>query len=334
MSQITLSHGSGGTLTRELIQQVFLAGIGNPVLEQQDDAARLSTPAGDWCFTTDSFVVRPLRFPGGDIGRLAVCGTVNDLCVSGAAPMFLSCAFIIEEGFPIEDLRRIAVSMHDSAAEAGVQIVTGDTKVVEKGLADGLYINTAGIGRIPPGRQVSGSMARPGDAVIVTGNVGQHGAAIVMARGELALRGRIESDVRPVGPVVEALIAACPEVHVMRDPTRGGLATTLNEIADQSHVSVVVREENIPIGAEVQSMCGLLGLDPLYLACEGRVVAFVPWPSVERVLSALHGVKDGRNARVIGEVSGRGQGQVVLRTTAGGHRPLPMLAGEPVPRIC
>lgn len=321
-------------MTHELVRDVFLANFDNSKLAAMDDAAVLGDLAGQWCFSTDSFVVHPLFFPGGDIGRLAVTGTVNDLCMAGAAPVYLSAGFIIEEGFSVSDLRRIVDSMHQAACEAGVQIVAGDTKVVERGNADGIYINTAGIGRIPHMRRISGSAARPGDCIIVSGPVAQHGAAILTARGELAIRGRITSDVRPVRRMTEALLRACPETHVLRDPTRGGLATALNEIARQSAVTIVVRESEVPVAREVRSLCDLLGLDPLYLACEGQLVAFVPWPSASRAVAALQSTEEGREARTIGEVTGRGKAQVTLRTRAGGHRPLPMLAGEPIPRIC
>lgn len=334
MYQITLSHGSGGEMTQELIREVFLSGFDNPKLAEMDDSASLGDLAGQWCVTTDSFVVHPLFFPGGDIGRLAVAGTVNDLCMAGAAPVYLTAGFILEEGFGIADLRNIVDSMRQAATEAGVQIVAGDTKVVERGNADGIYINTAGLGRIPPGRRIRGSSARPGDSIIVSGPVGQHGAAILTARGELAIRGRLESDVRPVRRMTEALLRECPETHVLRDPTRGGLATVLNEIARQSAVSITVRESEVPVTRGVRSLCDLLGLDPLYLACEGQLVAFVPWPSASRAVAALRSLEEGREARAVGEVTSRGKGQVVLRTRAGGHRPLPMLAGEPIPRIC
>ncbi|HCT36138.1 MAG TPA: hydrogenase expression/formation protein HypE [Firmicutes bacterium] len=349
LSLISLSHGSGGELTHQLIDRVFMSKLGNPILAEMDDAARLRDSYCDWCFTTDSFVVKPLFFPGGDIGRLAVCGTVNDLCVAGAVPAFLSAGFIIEEGFETRRLHDVVDSMKEAALESGVQVVAGDTKVVEKGAADGLYINTAGIGKIPPGRKISASMARPGDAIIVSGTVGQHGAAVMLARGEMSFRGRIESDVNPLRALTNALLNACPEIHVMRDPTRGGLATVLNEIARQSAVSMLINEQSIPVSSEVDSICQLLGLDPLYLACEGRVVIFLPAPLASKALETLRRLPAGRKAAIIGEVSGRAQrwdggagwqgagrqvGQVVLKTTAGGYRPLPMLAGEPIPRIC
>jgi len=351
-------------MTYQLIERVFMSKLGNPILAEKDDAAKLRDSYCDWCFTTDSFVVKPLFFPGGDIGRLAVCGTVNDLCVAGAAPAFLSAGFIIEEGFETGRLHDIVDSMKEAALESDIQVVAADTKVVEKGSADGLYINTAGLGKIPPGRKISAYMARPGDAIIVTGTVGQHGAAVMLARGDMPFRGRIESDVNPVRSLTKALLEACPEIHVMRDPTRGGLATVLNEIARQSAVSMLINEQKIPVSSEVDSLCRLLGLDPLYLACEGRVVIFLPAPSASRALEVLHRLPAGRDAAIIGEVSGRAQrwngdagwggaglrdgqvrqggqlgqvgqvGQVVLKTTAGGYRPLPMLAGDPIPRIC
>lgn len=334
--RIVLGHGGGGRLTAELIDRVFRPTFSNPTLDQSDDSARLMLDpgAGRLAFSTDAHVVHPLEFPGGDIGRLAVCGTVNDLAMVGAIPRWLSAAFVIEEGLPVDLLARLVRSMGDAAAEAGVRIVAGDTKVTPGGDVDGLMICTAGIGIIPPGRDAHGANARPGDAVIVSGPIGNHGIAVVAARGDLALRTEVRSDTRPVNGIVEALFAAGVEVHAMRDPTRGGLAATLNEIARSSGVAAVLEEERIPVDPEVQAACELLGFDPLHVANEGTFVAFVPGEQAERALSAVQALPAGAGARRIGYVEASPAGRVLVRTTLGPMRIVAAPSGELLPRIC
>jgi hydrogenase expression/formation protein HypE len=330
--RIKMSHGSGGRLMHRLIADVFVSrfGAGGGVME---DAAELALDSKHYAFTTDSFVVKPLFFPGGDIGKLAVCGTVNDLAARGARPEFLSVSMVIEEGLPIETLERIADSMAAAASEAGVRIVTGDTKVVERGSADGLFINTAGLGRILEGIDISAANARPGDRVILTGSVADHGTAVMQARENLLLSGRLESDCASLGGLVEAALKAAPEVHVLRDPTRGGLATTLVEIADGSRVRIVIDESKILVREPVRIACDMLGLDPLYVANEGKMIAIVPGPVAERFLAAVRNHPLGREAAEIGAVEPGGPG-VTLKTLVGGRRKLIMLEGDPLPRIC
>jgi hydrogenase expression/formation protein HypE len=332
---IILGHGSGGKLTHDLVRRLFEPAFDNPALRAGDDAAALDLPAGGrLAMCTDSHIVTPLFFPGGDIGRLAVCGTVNDLAMVGARPLYLTAGFILEEGLPLETLRRVVKSMRVAAEDAGVSIVAGDTKVVERGKADGLFINTSGVGWVPEGRRVSGNQARPGDAVFVSGALGEHGMAVLAARGGLQLETDIESDVAPLNGLVEALLAACPETHVLRDPTRGGLATTLNEIAAQSGVSIVIEEGALPIGPAVEAACELLGFDPLYIANEGKLIAIVPPAEAEAALAALRAHPLGAGARCIGRVEKAPYGRVLLRTRIGGTRVLDVLAGELLPRIC
>jgi hydrogenase expression/formation protein HypE len=332
---ILLAHGSGGQLSHDLVAEVFAASFANPVLERLEDSAVLAgLGAGRLAFTTDSYVVRPLFFPGGDIGRLAVCGTINDLAMSGAQPRYLSAAFVIEEGLPIADLRRIVRSMAETARDAGVVIVTGDTKVVERGHGDGCFITTAGIGVIPAGVDISAANARPGDAVLVSGTVGDHGLAIMSQREGLRFEAEIVSDVAPLHTLVRAMLEACPQIHCLRDPTRGGLATTLNELAGQSGVEIVVEEACIPIRPAVQSLGELLGIDPLYVANEGKLVAIVPEEAAGQVLAAMRAHPLGRDAAIIGHVRSGRAGRVSLRTTLGAHRILDMMVGELLPRIC
>ncbi|MCL6430735.1 MAG: hydrogenase expression/formation protein HypE [Anaerolineae bacterium] len=332
---ILLAHGSGGQLSHDLVAEVFVASFANPMLGRLEDSAVLANlGSGRLAFTTDSYVVRPLFFPGGDIGRLAVCGTINDLAMSGAQPRYLSAAFVIEEGLPIADLRRIARSMAETAREAGVAIVTGDTKVVERGHGDGCFITTAGIGVIPDGVDVSAAGAWPGDAVLVSGTVGDHGMAIMSQREGLRFEAEIVSDVAPLHTLVRAMLEVCPEVHCLRDPTRGGLATTLNELAGQSGVEIVIEEARIPIRPAVQSLCELLGIDPLYVANEGKLVAIVPEEAAGQVLAAMRAHPLGRDAAIIGRVRSGRAGRVSLRTTLGAHRILDMMVGELLPRIC
>lgn len=336
---ILLAHGSGGKLMHDLIEKTIAPAVGGEALARLDDAAELAIEGGArLAFTTDSYVVKPIFFPGGDIGRLAVSGTVNDLAMKGARPVAISLALIIEEGLALADLERVLTSVASTAREAGVEVVTGDTKVVERGSADGLFINTAGIGVIPPERNVSGANARPGDAVIVTGTIGDHGLAVMTEREGLGLSIPVASDVKPLSSLVEALFSAVPaeHVHVLRDPTRGGLATTLNEIAAQSRVTVVLDERAIPVRDEVAGACEVLGFDPLYVANEGKFVAIVDPASADAALRALRAHADGAEAAIVGEVedaAGR-KPSVFVRTALGTRRFVSMLTGEQLPRIC
>lgn len=334
---IILGHGSGGKLTQDLIRSVFHNHFSNPFLDQGDDAARmdLSLLHGTPVISTDAHVVKPLFFPGGDIGRLAVCGTVNDIAMLGAIPKYLTASFILEEGFSIQELEKVVISMAEAAREAGVDIVAGDTKVVEKGKADGLYISTAGFGVIPEDRaRISGSNAQPGDVVILSGTLGDHGIAVLSARNEISFEVDIRSDVAPLNFLVEQLMKAAPHTHVLRDPTRGGLATTLNEIAGQSQVSIWLEESKIPVRPAVKAACEMLGFDPLYLANEGKFIAFVPADESEQALSALTYHPYGKNAVIIGTVQSSNPGSVILQTPYGSSRIISMLAGEILPRIC
>ena len=336
---ITLAHGAGGRAMRDLIDALFVGGFDNDHLATLEDQARLQIealrePGARLAFTTDSYVVDPLFFPGGDIGALAVNGTVNDLAVGGARPLYLSCGMILEEGLAVETLTRVVASMKAAADAAGVAIVTGDTKVVPRGSADKLFINTAGVGVIPPGRETGAGRPRPGDAILINGPIGDHGAAIVDARGELALENRIESDCQPLNGLVEALFDACPEIRCLRDATRGGLATVLNEFAAASGTAMRIEERALPVREDVRGMCEILGLDPLYLANEGKLVAVVPGEAAEAALAAMRAHPAGREAAVIGEVTAEPAGTVVLKTAFGGERLVDMLVGEQLPRIC
>jgi len=332
--RITMSHGSGGKATQTLIEAVFLEAFRNPLLEPLEDAAELRVGGARLALTTDSYVVSPLFFPGGDIGDLAVNGTVNDLSVAGATPMYLSAGFILEEGFPVADLTRIAASMRDAAAAAGVCIVTGDTKVVQRGKADGCYINTAGVGLIDRDSALGVARAQPGDAIIVSGPIGDHGVTIMLARGELGIEADIRSDTAPLNGLVAALLYAVPGVRAMRDATRGGVATILNEIARAAETGVLVREADIPVRPEVRGACELLGIDPMYVACEGRLVAVVPGDSADEAVRALRGHPLGAESAVIGEVTAGPRGLVQLKTAFGGTRIVDLLVGDPLPRIC
>ena len=336
---ITLAHGAGGRAMRDLIDALFIDGFDNDQLASLEDQARLQIealrePGARLAFTTDSYVVDPLFFPGGDIGALAVNGTVNDLAVGGARSLYLSCGMILEEGLAVETLTRVVASMKAAADAAGVAIVTGDTKVVPRGSADKLFINTAGVGVIPPGRETGAGRPRPGDAILINGFVGDHGAAIVDARGELALENRIESDCQPLNGLVEALFDACPDIRCLRDATRGGLATVLNEFAAASGTAMRIEERALPVREDVRGMCEILGLDPLYLANEGKLVAVVPGEAAEAALAAMRAHPAGREAAIIGEVTAEPAGTVVLKTVFGGDRLVDMLVGEQLPRIC
>jgi hydrogenase expression/formation protein HypE len=336
---ITLSHGSGGKAMRDLIEEVFVESFANPHLAPLEDQARLGLAEllaqGDrLAMTTDSYVVDPLFFPGGDIGKLAIYGTVNDLAVSGARPLYLTCSVILEEGLPIDTLRQVVASMSHAAAVVGVQIVTGDTKVVHRGAADKLFINTTGIGVIPIGIDCAANYLQPGDRVIVNGELGDHGAAILQARGELALETDIHSDCQPLHRLVEAILAVCPQVRAMRDATRGGLATVLNEFAQASQVGIQLWETALPVRPTVVGMCELLGLDPLYLANEGKLVVVVPPTQAEAVLATMQAHPAGAAAAIIGEVVSAPAGRVVLQTPFGSTRIVDRLVGDQLPRIC
>ncbi|WP_233528596.1 hydrogenase expression/formation protein HypE [Antrihabitans stalagmiti] len=332
---ITLAHGAGGKSSAALTDAVFLEAFRNPELEQLGDAAVLALPSGErLAFSTDSYVVQPLRFPGGSIGNLAVHGTVNDLAVSGARPQWLSAAFVIEEGFEIGRLQQFVSDMRESAAAAGVQIVTGDTKVVGRGAADGLYISTAGVGLIPAGRRLSADLVRPGDRIIVSGTIGEHGMAVMLARGELAIEADIDSDTAPVNGLVEAMLAAAPDTRWMRDATRGGVGTVANELAQTAGVAVILDEATLPILPQVLGACDMLGIDPLYVANEGKFIAVVPPEQTDAALAALRAHRLGASAAVIGEILSDPQGIVALRTAFGGSRIVDMLVGDPLPRIC
>ena len=331
---VLLGHGSGGTLSAELLRDVFLPALGNPVLGQLNDQAVVSVGGLRLAFTTDSFVVKPLFFPGGDIGSLAVHGTVNDLAMGGATPLFLSAAFIIEEGFSMEDLRRVVNSMHSSADAAGVQVVTGDTKVVERGKGDGLFINTTGIGVVPDGLDLSADHARPGDKVLLSGGIGEHGIAILAQREGLEFETAIQSDSAALHTLVAAMLKATGAIHCMRDPTRGGLSSTLNEIAAQSRVGIEIEEAEIPVREEVRGACELLGLDPLYVANEGKLVAIVEASVADAVLDAMRKHPLGRQSQIIGTVKDANSGLVTMRTALGTTRMVGMLAGDQLPRIC
>lgn len=329
---ITMDYGSGGLRTAELIDEILLPAFGNAALNDLGDGAVLPDLGGQPVFSTDSFVVTPWKFPGGDIGKLAVCGTVNDLCMAGARPLYLSLSLILEEGLPTNDLRTVVNSIARTARDAGVQIVTGDTKVVERRGADGLYINTAGIGVLrAPG--LGRKSLRPGDAVLVSGSVGCHGAAVMMARGELPMEGALCSDCRPLHELSAAALAA-GEVHLMRDPTRGGVATTLNEFVEGGSLCIDLEEAAIPVDVAVSAACDLLGLDPLYAACEGRMLVVTAPESADAVLAALHGLPGGEGAYRIGTVGTERPGKVVLHTALGGSRILGKLTGAQLPRIC
>jgi hydrogenase expression/formation protein HypE len=332
---IVMGHGGGGKLGNELVEHLFLPAFRNPALENLGDAAVLDLPAGRVAMSTDSFVVQPLFFPGGSIGELAVNGTVNDLSVSGAEPKFLSASFILEEGFPLAQLAAIVDDMAKAAATAGVQIVTGDTKVVERGHGDGCYINTAGIGVLRPGIQVGPHRAQAGDAILVSGTIGDHGMAIMSVREGLEFESQIRSDCAALnGLIADVLQAVGPAVHAMRDPTRGGLASTLNEIAQSSGVGAEIDEPSLPVRPQVQSACELLGLDPVYVANEGKVVFFVAPEAADRVLEVLHAHPLGREAARIGRVTAEHPRMLVARTAMGANRVIPTQIGEQLPRIC
>ncbi len=347
MDKILLAHGSGGQLSHDLVRDLFLPHFPARPLSKLDDAAVLDSldapphrgqldlaDGRRLAFTTDSYVVKPLFFNGGDIGRLAVCGTVNDLSMVGATPLYLSAGFVLEEGLELHTLRDVVTSMKESAREAGVEIVAGDTKVVERESADKLFISTAGLGTVPPGVDISASNARPGDAILLSGAIGDHGIAVLCEREGLAFKTDLASDVAPLNHLVGAMLEASSRIHVLRDPTRGGLATSLNEIALQSGVGIMIEEQKIPVHDAVRAACEMLGYDPLYVANEGKLVAMVAPEDADGILQAMRGHSHGQEAMVIGEVLTEPKGRVLLRTDIGGTRIVDMLAGEMLPRIC
>lgn len=330
---VTLAHGAGGKQTSELIDQIFKKYFDNPELTA-DDAAVLMPPTGKMAMTTDGFIVSPSFFPGGNIGKLSICGTVNDLACMGAKPLYLSCAFVIEEGFPMEKLQKITAAMSETAKEAGVKIVSGDTKVAGKGQVDGVFITTTGVGQIEDGVCTGGSLAKPGDAVIVTGDVGRHGCTILLARDEFGIEADVTSDCAPLWGTVESILNVTKDIHVIRDATRGGVGTVLYEIAGQSNVGVSLDAASIPVEPEVKGVCGMLGLEPLYLACEGRLVIVAPKEQAAAIVETLKKGPYSGNAAVIGEITDQQPGRVVLNTEVGTEALLPQPGDELLPRIC
>lgn len=330
---VTLAHGAGGKQTNELISRIFASRFQNPDLTA-DDAAVLMSPTGKMAMTTDGFIVSPAFFPGGNIGKLSICGTVNDLACMGAKPKYLSCAFVIEEGFPMEKLEQIAEAMAKTAAEAGVKIVSGDTKVAGKGQVDGVFITTTGVGEILPGVETSGALAKPGDAVIVTGDVGRHGCTILLARDEFGIDADVTSDCAPLWGSVKAMLDETKDIHVIRDATRGGVGTVLYEIAHQSNVGVRIDAASVPVDPAVQGVCRMLGLEPLYLACEGRLVVVAPKEAAPQLVKALQTQPYSGGAAIIGEITDQQPGWVVMHTEIGSETLLPQPTGELLPRIC
>lgn len=331
---IVLGHGSGGKLTQQLIEKMMLPAFRNEILDSQHDGAVFSVDGARIAFTTDSYIVQPIFFPGGDIGKLAVNGTVNDLAMCGARPLYLSVSLIIEEGLPMDDLWRIVSSMKDAATQAGVLLVTGDTKVLDRGKGDKIFINTSGIGAVPNGVCIDPTTTRPGDVVILSGMIASHGMAIMSVREGLEFESPIESDTAAMNGLVEIMLRTCSQIHVLRDPTRGGVASALNEIAQKAGVGIVIHETSIPIRAEVQGACEILGLDPLYVANEGKLLAFVAPANAEKVLSAMRAHPLATDAVAIGEVVADHVGIVTMKTRIGGSRIVDMLSGEQLPRIC
>jgi len=330
---VLLAHGSGGRLSHELIEKVLAPAIANPVLDKMDDSAVFEVE-GKLAFTTDSYVVNPLFFPGGDIGRLAVCGTINDLSMMGARPLYLSLSLIIEEGLALDDLKKVMLSIREAADEAGVRIATGDTKVVNKGSADKLFINTSGVGAVPADIEISGANARPGDKVILSGPIGNHGIAVMSSREGLQFSSSVQSDCAPLNSMVARMLEVSRTIRCLRDPTRGGLATTLNELALQSNVGIVINEDTIPVDDGVRGACEMLGFDPLYVANEGKLIAIVDPDESGIIVDAIKKDKYGQDAAVIGEVTGDHRTRVAMKTTIGATRIVDMLTGELLPRIC
>lgn len=337
--EVVIGHGSGGRMTQQLIKKVFMPHLSSPSLLEGNDFGSLHFPAeaglhGKIVISTDSHIVSPIFFNGGDIGRLAICGTVNDIAVSGAKPLYLTAGFILEEGFPISQLEKIVISMQQATEEAGIEIAAADTKVVEKGKGDGIFINTTGIGWLPDKINIAGDCARPGDIVIISGTIGDHGIAVVTARGEMGFEADVRSDVAPLNHLIQEILKAAPNTHVLRDPTRGGLATTLNEIAVQSNVGIMIDQNKIPINQNVQSACEMLGFDPIYLANEGKVIVIVPADESEQALLSMRSNPYGIEAQIIGQVTDQPVDRVLMKTLIGGTRILDVLSGEILPRIC
>ena len=330
---ITLAHGSGGHKTGELISEVFRKNLGNEYFTS-DDAAVMPAPEGRIAMSTDGFIVSPWEFPGGNIGKLSVCGTVNDLACMGAKPLYLTCSYVIEEGFPISELEKVAQAMGETARKAGVKIVAGDTKVAGKGQVDQIFITTAGVGVRPDGVNMSGAYAKPEDKIIVTGDVGRHGTTILLARGDYGIDAEVTSDCAPLWNEVEAALGVCPEMHVIRDATRGGVGTVMYEITEQSDVGVKLDREKIPVDDAVRGVTGMLGLEPLYFACEGTMVMICPAEYADKVVEALHGCEHGKGAAIIGEITEENKGRVVMTTEIGGMTYLPKPGNELLPRIC
>lgn len=333
-THIVLGHGSGGKMMHDLIRKVFVQAFDNPVLAAGNDAGEVVVNSKRLAISTDAHVVSPLFFPGGDIGKLAICGTVNDVAMSGAKPLWLTTSFVLEEGLEVQTLVKVVQSMCAAAKEAGVSIVAGDTKVVEKGKADGIYISSTGVGEIVGETQIGGQMAKPGDKVIISGSMGDHGIAVLAARGELGFDADITSDIAPLNGLIADILAASDNVHVLRDPTRGGVATTLNEIAKQSNCGIILDEHTLPVKQVVHSACEMLGFDPLHIANEGKLLVVVGAEDADGVLAAMHGNKYGQEAVVIGEVSEEPPGRVLMKTMIGSHRVVDVLMGEMLPRIC
>ena len=331
---IQLAHGAGGRLSAELIDKIFLPCFTNETLDRLEDQAILENPNGRLAFTTDSFVVNPVVFPGGNIGELAVNGTVNDVCMSGAQPLYLSVGFILEEGLEIDELHNIVLSMRNAADKAGVKIVTGDTKVVNKGACDKLFINTSGIGVVEEGINISAANLQPGDKILLSGTIADHGMAVMTVREGLSFRSQIKSDTAALNHLVKDMLSVTKNIHAMRDPTRGGLATTLNELAKSSNAGIHIHQQEIPVREDVNSACEILGIDPLYVANEGKLVAVVPADAAEDMLAAMHRNEFGKDARIIGEVTKKHEGMVIMRNTLGVDRIIDIPLGEQLPRIC
>jgi len=332
--KVLLAHGGGGTLSHQLIQKMFFSQFDNPLLNSEHDGAIFELNGTKFAFSTDSYVVQPIFFPGGNIGGLAVNGTVNDLSMCGAKPLFLSCGFIIEEGFPMTDLWKVVLSMKSAAEKAGVQIVTGDTKVVDKGKGDKIFINTSGIGVIHEGVSISPLNCKPGDAILLNGNIADHGIAIMSARENLSFETTIQSDCAPLNALVESMVSVSKNIHVLRDPTRGGIASALNEIAQKANVGILIEEEKIPIREEVKGACELLGLDPLYIANEGKLLAIVKANDAEKILNEMRKHPLGKESSLIGYVTEENKQSVIMKTSIGSKRIVDMLSGEQLPRIC
>jgi len=332
--KITLAHGGGGRLTQKLINELIVKELGNSALNKLDDSAVVPGPKGKLAFTTDSYVVQPIFFRGGDIGKLAVCGTVNDLSMNGAKPLYISLGLIIEEGFPFEDLRKIVRSIRAASREAGVDVVCGDTKVVERGGADKIFINTSGIGRIISRNEISSSKVKEGDAIILSGSIGDHGVAVLSERKGIEFKTKLKSDCAPLNGLVESMLEAGARIDCMRDPTRGGLATVLSEVASSSNIGIEIDEDSVQVKEAVRGACEMLGLDPFYIANEGKLIAFAPLAGTSKLLKTMKRNKYGRSANIIGRVTSKNKGMVILKTSVGGKRILENFSGEMLPRIC